>query len=159
MRWAKNIKHRVGLSVGFLGLSIFRFSVLSQWFTFQFFYVVVCFLHLAVTNEYHLKLITFPDPSGKTPLLIFPSLQNPLQHLPYPLRLLKMRAVGGKLKGKECLFRRLKQFKIAFRQGIGNRVVIPAVQKVNGNLRPVYLPVTGDHDPEIELRLRGSRSG
>jgi len=33
----KNKKHRVGLSVGFLVLSIFRFSVLSQWFTFQFF--------------------------------------------------------------------------------------------------------------------------
>jgi hypothetical protein len=33
------------------------------------------------------------------------------------------------------------------------------VQKVNGDLRPVYLPDTGDHDPEIELRLRGSRSG
>jgi len=40
--WAKNKKHRVGLSVGFLVLSIFRFSVLSQWFTFQYFYVVVC---------------------------------------------------------------------------------------------------------------------
>ena len=49
VRWAKNIKHRVGLSVGFLGLSIFRFSVLSQWFTFQFMSFVVCLLHLAVT--------------------------------------------------------------------------------------------------------------
>ena len=29
VRWAKNKKHRVGLSVGFLVLSIFRFSVLS----------------------------------------------------------------------------------------------------------------------------------
>jgi len=36
VRWAKNKKHRVGLSVGFLVLSIFRYSVLSQWFTFQF---------------------------------------------------------------------------------------------------------------------------
>jgi hypothetical protein len=32
--WAKNKKHRVGLSVGSFVLSIFRFSVLSQWFTF-----------------------------------------------------------------------------------------------------------------------------
>jgi hypothetical protein len=40
VRWVKNEKHRVGLSVGFLVLSIFRFFVLSQWFTFQFFYVV-----------------------------------------------------------------------------------------------------------------------
>jgi hypothetical protein len=32
----KNIKkHRVGLSVGSLVLSIFLFSVLSQWFTFN----------------------------------------------------------------------------------------------------------------------------
>ena len=36
VRWAKNKKHRVGLRVGSLVLSIFRFSVLSQWFTFQF---------------------------------------------------------------------------------------------------------------------------
>ena len=36
VRWAKNKKHWVGLSVGSLVLSIFRFSVLSQWFTFQF---------------------------------------------------------------------------------------------------------------------------
>jgi len=50
VRWAKNKKHRVGMSVGFLVLSIFRFSVLSQWFTFQFFNVVVCLLHLAVTD-------------------------------------------------------------------------------------------------------------
>jgi len=70
-----------------------------------------------------------------------------------------MRTVGGMLKGKERLFRCLKYFKIVIRQGIGNGMVIPAVQKVHGNLRPVYLPVTGDHDPEIELRLRGSRSG
>ena len=70
-----------------------------------------------------------------------------------------MYAVGGMLKGEEGLFRRLKYFKIVFRQGVRNGIVIPAVQKVHGNLRPVYLPVTGDHDPEIELRLRGSRSG
>jgi len=49
MRWAKNKKHRVGLSVGFPVLSIFRFSVLSQWFTFQFVVVGSVFLHLAVT--------------------------------------------------------------------------------------------------------------
>jgi len=49
VRWQKNKKHQVGLSVGSLVLSIFRFSVLSQWFTFQCFYVVVCLLHLAVT--------------------------------------------------------------------------------------------------------------
>ncbi|HQB21900.1 MAG TPA: hypothetical protein PLW23_05930, partial [Bacteroidales bacterium] len=42
VRWAKNKKHGVGLSGGSLVLSIFRFSVLSQWFTFQCFYVVVC---------------------------------------------------------------------------------------------------------------------
>ena len=41
VRWAKNKKHRVGLSVGFLVLSIFRFSVLSQWFTFQFLSTIV----------------------------------------------------------------------------------------------------------------------
>jgi len=35
VRWAKNKKHRVGLSVGSLIFSIFRFSVLSQWFTFN----------------------------------------------------------------------------------------------------------------------------
>lgn len=34
VRWAKNKKHWVGLCVGFLVLSIFLFSVLSQWFTF-----------------------------------------------------------------------------------------------------------------------------
>jgi glucose uptake protein GlcU len=51
VRSAKNKKHQVGLSVGSLVLSIFYFSVLSQWITFQFFYVVVCFLHLAVTVE------------------------------------------------------------------------------------------------------------
>ena len=34
--WAKNKKHRVGMSAGFLVLSIFRFSVLSQWFSFYF---------------------------------------------------------------------------------------------------------------------------
>jgi len=34
------------LCVGFLGLSIFRFSVHSQWFTFQLFYLSVCFLTL-----------------------------------------------------------------------------------------------------------------
>ena len=49
VRWAKNKKHWVGLSVGSLVLSIFRFSVLSQWFTFQYFNVVVFLLHLAVT--------------------------------------------------------------------------------------------------------------
>jgi len=49
VRWAKNKKHWVGLSVGFLVLSIFRFSVLSQWFTFQFYVCRFCFLHLAVT--------------------------------------------------------------------------------------------------------------
>jgi hypothetical protein len=38
------------LSVGFLEWSIFRFSVLSQWFTFQFITVVSVFLHLAVTD-------------------------------------------------------------------------------------------------------------
>jgi len=36
VRSAKNKKQRVGLSVGFLVLSIFLFSVLSQWFTFNF---------------------------------------------------------------------------------------------------------------------------
>jgi hypothetical protein len=41
VRWAKNKKHRVGLSVGFLVLSIFRFSVLSQWFYFSI-YVCRC---------------------------------------------------------------------------------------------------------------------
>ena len=61
-----------------------------------------------------------------------------------------MRAAGGMLKGKECLFRRLKHFKTVFRQGIGNRVVIPAVQKVHGDLRPVYLKDTGDGDPASE---------
>lgn len=49
VRWAKNKKHQVGLSVGFLVLSIICFSVLSQWLTFQFFYVVACLLHLTVT--------------------------------------------------------------------------------------------------------------
>jgi hypothetical protein len=49
VRWEKNKKQRVGLSVGFLVLSIFRFSVLSQWFTFQFSVCRFCFLHLAVT--------------------------------------------------------------------------------------------------------------
>jgi len=39
----KNKKHQVGLSVGSLVLSIFRFSVLSQWFTFQFIVVSVFF--------------------------------------------------------------------------------------------------------------------
>ena len=34
--WTKNKKHRVGLSVGSRVLSIFRFSVLSQWFTFYY---------------------------------------------------------------------------------------------------------------------------
>jgi hypothetical protein len=43
VRWAKNKKHQVGLSVGSLVLSIFRFSVLSQWFTFQFMSVVSVF--------------------------------------------------------------------------------------------------------------------
>jgi len=65
-----------------------------------------------------------------------------------------MRTVGGMLKGEECLFRRLKRFKIAFRQGIGNGMVIPAVQKVHGNLRPVYLPDTGDGGPASEQWLR-----
>jgi hypothetical protein len=36
VRWQKNKKHWVGMSVGSLVFSIFRFSVLSQWFTFQF---------------------------------------------------------------------------------------------------------------------------
>ncbi len=49
VRWQKNKKHRVGLCVGYLFLSIFLFSVLSQWFTFQFIGVSVFFLHLAVT--------------------------------------------------------------------------------------------------------------
>jgi hypothetical protein len=43
VRWQKNKKHLVGLSVGSLVLSIFRFSVLSQWFTFQFSNVVSLF--------------------------------------------------------------------------------------------------------------------
>jgi len=43
VRWAKNKKHRVGLSVGSLVLSIFGFSFLSQWFTFQFMSVVSVF--------------------------------------------------------------------------------------------------------------------
>lgn len=38
VQWAKNKKHRVGMSVGIFVLSIFLFSVLSQWFTFQFYY-------------------------------------------------------------------------------------------------------------------------
>jgi hypothetical protein len=50
VRWQKNKKHRVGLCVGYLFLSIFLFSVLSQWFTFQFIGVSVFFLHLAVTD-------------------------------------------------------------------------------------------------------------
>jgi hypothetical protein len=33
VRWQKNKKNWVGLRVGSLVLSIFRFSVLSQWFT------------------------------------------------------------------------------------------------------------------------------
>jgi hypothetical protein len=56
VRWSKNKKHRVDMSaclsgrqVGFLVLSIFRFSVLTQWFTFQFIVVFVFFIHLAVT--------------------------------------------------------------------------------------------------------------
>ncbi len=49
VRLAKNKKHWVGLSVGFLVLSIFLFSVLSQWFTFQFMSVVSVSLDLAVT--------------------------------------------------------------------------------------------------------------
>jgi len=49
VRWAKNKKHWDGLRDGFLVLSIFLFSVLSQWFTFQFIVVSVFFLHLAVT--------------------------------------------------------------------------------------------------------------
>jgi len=46
MRWAKNKKHQVGMSacsseiqwrrIGFSVLSVFLFSVLSQWFTFYF---------------------------------------------------------------------------------------------------------------------------
>jgi len=59
VRWAKNKKHRVGMSVGFPVLSIFRFSVLSQWFTFQFLYCRFCFLHLAVTCKYHQIYTTF----------------------------------------------------------------------------------------------------
>ena len=61
-----------------------------------------------------------------------------------------MRNVGGMLKGKVCLFRRLKYFNIAFRKGVANSIVIPAVQKVHGNLRPVYLKDTGDGDPASE---------
>jgi hypothetical protein len=49
VRWAKNKKHKIGLGVGSLVLSIFRFSVLSQWFTFIFYVCRFCFLHLAVT--------------------------------------------------------------------------------------------------------------
>jgi hypothetical protein len=30
---------------------IFRFSVLSQWFTFQFYFCCLSFLHLAVTDS------------------------------------------------------------------------------------------------------------
>jgi len=56
-----------------------------------------------------------------------------------------MRTVGGMPKIKECLSMRLKYFKIVFRQGIGNRVVMPAMQKVNGDLRPVYLPMEAAH--------------
>jgi hypothetical protein len=58
VRWAKNKKHRVGLSVGFLVFSIFRFSVLSQWFTFYFSTVVCLFtlggngLWYGVVREY-----------------------------------------------------------------------------------------------------------
>jgi hypothetical protein len=43
VRLAKNKKHRVGLSVGSLVLSLFRFSVLSQWFTLYFSTVVCLF--------------------------------------------------------------------------------------------------------------------
>jgi len=44
VRWAKNKKHQVGLSVGFSVLSIFLFpSFLSQWFTFQFKTVIQSF--------------------------------------------------------------------------------------------------------------------
>lgn len=39
----KKKKHWVGMSVGFLVLSIFHFSVLSQWFTFYFGSVVCLF--------------------------------------------------------------------------------------------------------------------
>jgi hypothetical protein len=42
-------KHQVGMSVGSLVLSIFCFSVRSQWFSFQFNVCRFCFLHLAVT--------------------------------------------------------------------------------------------------------------
>ncbi|MBN2894010.1 MAG: hypothetical protein JXL97_19225 [Bacteroidales bacterium] len=42
-------KHRVGLSVGFQFFSLFLFSVLSQWFTFQFIVISVFFLHLLPT--------------------------------------------------------------------------------------------------------------
>jgi hypothetical protein len=41
MRWAKNKKLWIGMSVSFLVLSIFHFSVLPQWFTFHCCYVVV----------------------------------------------------------------------------------------------------------------------
>jgi len=61
-----------------------------------------------------------------------------------------MRTVGGMPKGKKCLFRRLKHFKTAFRQGVRNGIIIPAVQKVHGDLRPVYLPDTRDGDPASE---------
>ncbi|KAF5047348.1 hypothetical protein DSECCO2_461310 [anaerobic digester metagenome] len=65
-----------------------------------------------------------------------------------------MRAVGGMPKSKECLSMRLKYFKTALQQGAGNGIVIPVVQLVNGDLRPVYLKDTGDGDPAIEQRLR-----
>ncbi len=44
-------KHRVGKSVGFPVLSISRFSVLSQWFTFQF-YVCRCLFPTLGGNGY-----------------------------------------------------------------------------------------------------------
>ena len=59
VRWQKNKKHWVGLSVGSLVSSIFRFSVLSQWFTFQFMSFVVCLLHLAVTFSGLAKVAIF----------------------------------------------------------------------------------------------------
>ncbi|MFY9592377.1 MAG: hypothetical protein WAP54_10390, partial [Bacteroidales bacterium] len=59
VRWQKNKKHRVGLCVGYLFLSIFLFSVLSQWFTFQFIGVSVFFLHLAVTFSGLAKVAIF----------------------------------------------------------------------------------------------------
>jgi len=55
----KNKKHWVGLHVGFLVLSIFLFSVLSQWFTFQLMSFVSVFSHLPPTRGCKLKSRAF----------------------------------------------------------------------------------------------------